>query len=47
LLDLATAYTVLESATLNRPVTVDDVLTGKVDAYQAEIDAHYSLTLNS
>ena len=43
LLDLATAYTLLESATANRPVTVDEVLSGAVDAYQAEIDAHYGL----
>ncbi len=43
LLDLATAFTMLESATLNRPVTVDEVVSGKVDAYQAEIDAHYKL----
>jgi predicted dehydrogenase len=42
--DLATAYTMLESATLNRPVTVDEVVLGNVDAYQAEIDAHYGLT---
>jgi 1,5-anhydro-D-fructose reductase (1,5-anhydro-D-mannitol-forming) len=42
-LDLATAYSVLESATLNRPVTVDEVLTGAAHAYQAEIDAHYGL----
>jgi len=42
-LDLATAYAVLESAALNRPVTVDEVLAGTVDAYQAEIDAHYGL----
>jgi len=45
--DLATAYTMLESATVNRPVTVDDVLTGAVDAYQAEIDAHYGLDKKS
>jgi predicted dehydrogenase len=43
LLDLATAFTVLESATLNRPVTVDDVLNGDVASYQSEIDAHYGL----
>jgi len=43
LLDLATAYTMLESATANRPVTVDEVVSGTVDAYQAEIDAHYGL----
>jgi hypothetical protein len=41
LMDLATAFTVLESAATNQPVTVDDVVSGKVDAYQAEIDAHY------
>jgi 1,5-anhydro-D-fructose reductase (1,5-anhydro-D-mannitol-forming) len=39
--DLATAYAVLESATANRPVTVADVLSGTVAAYQDEIDAHY------
>ncbi len=44
LLDLATAYAVLESAAINRPVTVDEVIEGKVNAYQAEIDAHYGLT---
>ncbi len=44
LLDLATAYAVLESAAINRPVTVDEVLAGRVDAYQAEIDAHHGLT---
>lgn len=44
LLDLATSYAVLESAAVNRPVTVDEVLAGQVDAYQAEIDAHYGLT---
>lgn len=43
-LDLATAFTVLESAAVNRPVAVDEVLAGSVDAYQAEIDAHYGLT---
>lgn len=39
--DLAAAYAVLESATVNRPVTVADVLDGTVADYQAEIDAHY------
>ena len=43
LLDLATAFALLESATANRPVTVTDVLNGKVSAYQEEIDAHYGL----
>ncbi|HEY7032070.1 MAG TPA: Gfo/Idh/MocA family oxidoreductase [Thermomicrobiales bacterium] len=41
--DLATAYTVLESATTNRPVKVADVLGGTVAAYQEEIDAFYGL----
>jgi 1,5-anhydro-D-fructose reductase (1,5-anhydro-D-mannitol-forming) len=43
LMDLATAFTLLESATINRPVTVDEVLAGSVDTYQAEINAHYDL----
>ncbi len=42
-LDLATSYALLESAATNRPVTVDDVLSGKVDTYQAEINEHYGL----
>jgi predicted dehydrogenase len=41
--DLACSYAVLESATLNRPVKVADVLAGAVDAYQREIDVHYGL----
>ena len=43
LMDLATSFTLLESATLNRPVTLDDVLNGTAHAYQDEIDAHYGL----
>lgn len=43
LLDLATSFAVLESATANRPVAVDDVLNGTISAYQDEIDAHYGL----
>lgn len=42
-LDLATAYAVLESATSNQPVTVDDVLGGRASAYQDEINLHYEL----
>lgn len=42
-LDLATAYAILESATANRPVKVADVLGGKVVEYQAEINAYYQL----
>lgn len=41
--DLACSYAVLESATLNRPVKVADVLSGEVDAYQREINEHYGL----
>lgn len=41
--DLATAYTMLESAALNRPVTVDEVLSDSVATYQQEIDDHYGL----
>lgn len=41
--DLACSFAVLESATLGRPVRVEDVLSGSVDAYQREIDAHYGL----
>ena len=43
LIDLATAFAVLESATVNRPVAVAEVLDGRVAAYQAEIDAHHGL----
>ncbi|HVX31232.1 MAG TPA: Gfo/Idh/MocA family oxidoreductase [Nitrolancea sp.] len=41
--DLATAFAIMESATAHRSVAVADVLTGKVDAYQREIDRHYGL----
>lgn len=43
LLDLATAFGVLESATANRPVKVADVVSGTVAGYQEEIDRHYGL----
>ena len=42
-LDLAMAYSVLESSQLGAPVSVSDVLSGAVDSYQAEINAHYHL----
>ncbi len=42
-LDLATAYSVLESATIGRPVAVSDVMNGSVAAYQEEIDEHYGI----
>lgn len=41
--DLAAAYGILESAQLGRPVTLDEVLASRVDAYQREIDQHYQL----
>jgi predicted dehydrogenase len=39
--DLAAAFTIMESATAERPVRVDEVLSGAVDAYQQEINEHY------
>jgi predicted dehydrogenase len=39
--DLACAFAMLESSLLGRQVTLADVLSGAVAAYQAEIDAHY------
>jgi len=41
--DLATAYAVVESAALNRPVAVADVLAGQVETYQAPLNQHYGL----
>lgn len=41
--DLATALAIGESATARGPVTVTDVLQGKVGAYQQPIDEHYGL----
>jgi 1,5-anhydro-D-fructose reductase (1,5-anhydro-D-mannitol-forming) len=41
--DLACSYAVLESATLNRPVRVADVLSGEAEAYQRAINEHYRL----
>jgi predicted dehydrogenase len=41
--DLATAFSIMESATAHRTVAVSDVLTGAVNAYQREIDEHYGL----
>ena len=42
-LDLAMAYAILESAHAGAPVSVDDVRSGVVAGYQAEIDEHYGL----
>ena len=41
--DLATAFAIMESATVGGPVRVADVLSGRVSAYQRDIDAHYGL----
>lgn len=42
-LDLAMAYAILESAHSGAPVRIDDVSSGAVCGYQADIDAHYGL----
>jgi 1,5-anhydro-D-fructose reductase (1,5-anhydro-D-mannitol-forming) len=41
--DLACAYAILESSALGRQVTLDEVLDGRADTYQREIDEHYGL----
>ncbi len=41
--DLACAFGVIESSLLRRVVSLDEILTGAVDGYQREIDAHYGL----
>lgn len=41
--DLAAAYAILESNMAGRAVTLDEVLSGAVDAYQRPIDQHYGL----
>lgn len=41
--DLAASYAICESAELGKPVKFDDVLSGKVDAYQAPINQRYRL----
>jgi predicted dehydrogenase len=43
LLDLATAFAIMESATARGPVVVTDVLSGRVDRYQRAINEHYGL----
>lgn len=39
--DLAASFVIVESSLANRPVSLDDVLAGQVDAYQRDLDAHY------
>jgi hypothetical protein len=41
--DLACAFGILESSVLGRRVTLDEMLSGAVSPYQAEINAHYGL----
>jgi predicted dehydrogenase len=41
--DLACAFAMLESAALERRVTLAEVLSGAAAAYQADINAHYNL----
>jgi predicted dehydrogenase len=41
--DMAAAYAILESSTAGHLVQVEDVLSGKVSAYQKEIDRHHHL----
>lgn len=41
--DLAASYAICESAALGRPVRVDDVQSGAIDGYQAEINQAYGL----
>jgi predicted dehydrogenase len=47
LYDLACSFAMLESSTLRRQVTIDEMLSGSANAYQAEINEHYGLTSNS
>ncbi|MDP6780112.1 MAG: gfo/Idh/MocA family oxidoreductase, partial [Candidatus Latescibacteria bacterium] len=42
-IDLALSYAVLESGTLGRTVTLDEMLKGEAEAYQSEINTHYGL----
>ncbi|MBK36416.1 MAG: oxidoreductase [Gemmatimonadetes bacterium] len=42
-IDLALAYAILESGLLKREVTLEEVLSGEVDAYQQPINQHYGL----
>lgn len=43
MLDLACAFAILESSVAKRTVTLDEILSGNVDAYQREIDEAYGL----
>jgi predicted dehydrogenase len=41
--DVALTYAPFEAGRLGRPVTLDELIAGEVDAYQREIDAHLGL----
>ena len=41
--DLAASFAMIESSHLNRAVTLDEILAGRVAAYQGEINAHYGI----
>jgi predicted dehydrogenase len=41
--DLAASFAIVESSLAGRAVTLDEVLTGAVDAYQRDLDEHYGL----
>lgn len=43
LFDLAAAMAILESAAARRTVSLQEVLSSKVDTYQRPIDAHHGL----
>ncbi|MEX2581310.1 MAG: Gfo/Idh/MocA family oxidoreductase [Verrucomicrobiales bacterium] len=43
LADLAAAYAILESDTARRRVSIDEVLTGELEAYQAPINHHFKI----
>ena len=44
LYDLACAFAIPESSQAGRRVTLEEMLSGAVSDYQAEIDRHYGLT---
>lgn len=43
LLDLAASFAILESSLAKRTVGLDEIVAGRVDAYQRPINAHYGL----
>jgi predicted dehydrogenase len=44
--DLACSFGMLESSALRRQVTLEEVLSGAANAYQAEINEHYGLSVS-